>query len=76
LGSRRIPAGGPPGSTFPTTQPITDYLDSVHHPVQRTVGEPFDFDAVLTDIARREEHTIDREGSFKTHSRAGVFACR
>lgn len=61
---------------FPSAQPVVGYLDSVREPVLRLVGEPFDFDAVLDDIAGRVDRVIAAEGSFRTTTRSGVFACR
>lgn len=61
---------------FPSAQPVVDYLDSIREPVTRHVGEPFDFDAVLGDVAARVERVIRVQGCFRATSRSGVFVCR
>ena len=55
---------------FPSARPVVAYLGSIREPVISHVGEPLDFDAVLDQVAARAE------GSFRTVSRGGVFACR
>lgn len=61
---------------FPAAQPVLDYLSSVRDPIERTVGVPFSFDAVLDDVAGDIEQVIRAEGCFRAGSRMGVFVCR
>jgi SAM-dependent methyltransferase len=61
---------------FPTAEPVLGYLNSVRDPIERTVGEPFSFDAVLDDVAGHIEQVIRAEGCFRAASRMGVFVCR
>ena len=61
---------------FPSAQPVLGYLRSIREPVERHVGEPFGFDAVLGGIAARIEQVIRAEGCFRAASRSGVFVCR
>lgn len=61
---------------FPAAQPVADYLGSVRDPIERTVGEPFDFDAALADVTARVEEVIRDQGRFRATVRSGVFACR
>jgi SAM-dependent methyltransferase len=62
--------------SFPTAQPVADYLSSVREPIKRTVGEPFDFDAALDSISARVEQVIHDQGRFRATFRSGVFLCR
>ena len=61
---------------FPDAQPVVGYLASIREPVERTVGVPFSFDAVLEEVAARVEQVIREQGSFRATSRSGVFVCR
>jgi SAM-dependent methyltransferase len=61
---------------FPAAQPVADYLSSVREPIERTVGEPFSFDAALDSITARVEQVIHDQGRFLTTFRSGVFLCR
>jgi hypothetical protein len=61
---------------FPAAQPVADYLGSVREPIERTVGEPFDFGAALDSITARVEQVIRERGRFRTTFRSGVFLCR
>jgi len=61
---------------FPTAEPVLGYLASVRDPIERTIGEPFNFDAVLDDVAGHVEQTIREKGCFRAVSRMGVFVCR
>ncbi len=61
---------------FPSAQPVVDYFNSIREPIERLVGEPFGFDAVLGGIATRVEQVIRAQGCFRTASRSGVFVCR
>jgi SAM-dependent methyltransferase len=61
---------------FPAAEPVLGYLASVRDPIERTVGEPFSFDAVLDDVAGHIEQVIRAEGCFRAVSRMGVFVCR
>jgi SAM-dependent methyltransferase len=61
---------------FPSAQPVADYLSSIREPIQRTVGEPFDFDAALDTITARVGQVIHDQGRFRTTFRSGVFLCR
>lgn len=61
---------------FPAARPVVDYLSSVREPIERNVGEPFSFDAVLGEVAARVERVIRARGCFRATSRSGVFACR
>ncbi len=61
---------------FPSAHPLVAYLSSIREPVISHVGEPLDFDAALDQVAARVERIIRDEGSFRTVSCGGVFACR
>lgn len=61
---------------FPEAQPVADYLASVREPIERTVGEPFSFDAALNTVTARVEQVIREQGRFRTTFRSGVFLCR
>ena len=61
---------------FPSAQPVVGYLNSIREPIERLVGEPFSFDAVLGGIASRIEQVIRGQGCFRAASRSGVFVCR
>ncbi len=62
--------------SFPAAQPVTAYLGSVRDPILSHIAEPFDFDAVLDEIAARVERVIQAQGRFQTTGRSGVFVCR
>jgi SAM-dependent methyltransferase len=62
--------------SFPDAEPILGYLDSLREPIMASMGEPFDFDAALDDVAARAEQVIRADGRFRTTFRAGVFVCR
>jgi SAM-dependent methyltransferase len=61
---------------FPTAEPVLGYLNSVRDPIERSIDEPFSFDAVLDDVAGHIEQVIRAEGCFRAASRMGVFVCR
>jgi SAM-dependent methyltransferase len=61
---------------FPDAQPVADYLASVREPIERTVGDPFSFDAALDTVTARVEQVIHEQGRFRTTFRSGVFLCR
>ena len=61
---------------FPSAQPVVGYLNSIRAPIERLVGEPFSFGAVLGGIASRIEQVIRGQGCFRAASRSGVFVCR
>ena len=61
---------------FPSAQPVVGYLNSIREPIERFVGEPFGFDAMLGGIASRIEKVIRAQGCFRAASRSGVFVCR
>jgi len=61
---------------FPTAEPVLGYLNSVRDPIERSIGEPFSFDAVLDDVAGHVEQVIRAQGCFRAASRMGVFVCR
>jgi SAM-dependent methyltransferase len=61
---------------FPTAEPVLGYLNSVRDPIERSVGRPFSFDAVLDDVAEQVEQVIRAQGRFRAVSRMGVFVCR
>lgn len=60
---------------FPSAQPVIEYLDSVREPVLRLVGQPFDFDGVLNDVAAHVDRVIAAKGSFRAVTRSAVFTC-
>jgi ubiquinone/menaquinone biosynthesis C-methylase UbiE len=62
--------------SIPTAQPVIAYVASIREPVLAWIVEPLDFDAVLDDIAAQVEQVIQAQGSFRTSTRMGVFACR
>jgi len=62
--------------SIPTAQPVITYLDSVREPVMAGIGEPFDFDAVLDDVAVQVDRIIEARGSFRATTHMGVFTCR
>ncbi len=61
---------------FPSAEPVVGYLNSVREPIERHVGQPFDFGAALDEVAARVERVISAEGRFRAISRGGVFVCR
>jgi SAM-dependent methyltransferase len=61
--------------SIPTAQPVLTYVASIREPMFAQIGEPFDFDAVLDDIAVKVEQVIEAHGSFRTTSHMGVFIC-
>jgi SAM-dependent methyltransferase len=61
---------------FPAAPPVLAYLASIREPVERTVGVPIRFDAVLEEVGARVEQVIREQGSFRATSRSGVFVCR
>jgi SAM-dependent methyltransferase len=61
---------------FPTAEPVLGYLNSVRDPIERSISEPFSFDAVLDDVAGHVEQVIRAQGCFRAVSRMGVFVCR
>ena len=61
--------------SIPAAQPVISYVDSIREPVLAWIGEPLDFDAVLSDIAAKVEQVIQAQGSFRTSTRMGVFIC-
>jgi SAM-dependent methyltransferase len=62
--------------SIPSTQPVISYVASLREPILAQIGEPFDFDAVLDDIAAKVEPVIRAEGRFLATSHMGVFTCR
>ena len=62
--------------SIPTAQPIIAYLASIREPTLALIGEPLDFDAVLSDVAVKVQHVIQAHGSFRTSTHMGVFICR
>jgi hypothetical protein len=60
----------------PCAQPVIAYAASIREPSLAWIGEPFDFDAVLDDIALRVKQVIQAQGSFRATSHMGVFICR
>jgi SAM-dependent methyltransferase len=62
--------------SFPDAEPVVRYLASVREPIMANIEEPFDFDAVLAEIATRVNHVIRTQGLFRTTFRSGVFVCR
>jgi hypothetical protein len=62
--------------SIPTAQPIVTYLASIREPTLALIGEPVDFDAVLSDVAVKVEQVIRAHGSFRTSTHMGVFICR
>jgi hypothetical protein len=62
--------------SIPAAQPVLAYLDSVREPVMAYIGEPFDFDAVLDDVAVRVDQVIQAQGRFRATTHMGVFTCR
>jgi hypothetical protein len=61
---------------LPSAQPVIRYLNSVREPIERHVGEPLSFDALLDGISARIEQVIRVQGCFRAASRSGVFVCR
>jgi SAM-dependent methyltransferase len=62
--------------SIPQAQPLVAYVNSIRDPIQRYVGEPFDFDAALDGFAARVEQIIGERGRFRAVGRTGVFVCR
>jgi hypothetical protein len=62
--------------SFPEAQPVTAYLGSVREPILSHIGEPFDFDAALDEVAARVERVTQAQGRFRATDRSGVFVCR
>ena len=62
--------------SFPDSQPVVGYLARLREPILAEVAEPFDFDAVLADVATRVDDVIRTDGRFPATFRTGVFVCR
>ena len=62
--------------SIPSAQPIIAYVASIREPILAWIGEPLDFDVVLSDIAVKVEQVIQARGNFRTISHMGVFICR
>jgi SAM-dependent methyltransferase len=62
--------------SIPSAQPVITYVGSLREPTLALVRKPFDFDAVLDDIAINVEQVIQAEGSFRATTHMGVFICR
>jgi SAM-dependent methyltransferase len=62
--------------SIPGPQPVVNYVASIREPTVALIGEPFDFDAALDDIAAQVEQVVHTQGSFRTSSQMGVFVCR
>lgn len=60
---------------IPSPEPVVAYLASVREPILSYVGEPFDFDAALADVAAHVSQEVGERGSFRATARSGVFAC-
>jgi SAM-dependent methyltransferase len=62
--------------SIPGPEPVVAYLDSVREPILSYVGQQFDFDAALADVAAHVSQEVAEHGSFRATARSGVFACR
>lgn len=62
--------------SIPSVQPVITYVASIREPILAWIGEPFDFDAMLDDIAMKVEQAIQAQGSYRATSHMGVFICR
>jgi ubiquinone/menaquinone biosynthesis C-methylase UbiE len=62
--------------SLPEAQPVTAYLGTVCEPLLSHIGEPFDFDAALDEVAARVQRVIQAEGRFRATGRTGLFVCR
>lgn len=62
--------------SIPSVQPVIAYAASIREPILARIGDPLDFDGVLTALAGKVEQAIQAEGSFRARSRSGVFICR
>jgi SAM-dependent methyltransferase len=62
--------------SIPSAQPVVTYVASLRDPMLAWIGEPFDFDAMLDDIAAKVEQDIQAQGSFRTATQMGVYICR
>jgi 2-polyprenyl-3-methyl-5-hydroxy-6-metoxy-1,4-benzoquinol methylase len=62
--------------SIPAPEPVVAYMNSLREPTLAYVGEAFDFDAVLEELAARVSDVIRKQGSFRTASRMVVFVCR
>jgi ubiquinone/menaquinone biosynthesis C-methylase UbiE len=61
---------------FPGAEPVVSFLGSIREPILLDVGEAFDFDGMLSDVAARVEQVVQAHGRFRATGRAGVFVCR
>jgi len=62
--------------SIPHAQPVLDYVSTVREPIERHLGEPFDFDLFLDELEVRVEQVIQAVGRFRVTTRTGVFVCR
>jgi hypothetical protein len=62
--------------SFPSTEPVVAYLDSVRESVLAHIGEPLDCDTVLREVAARVADEVRVRGRFRMMARMGVFVCR
>jgi SAM-dependent methyltransferase len=62
--------------SIPGPEPVVAYLGSVREPILSYVGQQFDFDAALADVAAQVSLEVAEHGSFRATARSGVFACR
>jgi hypothetical protein len=62
--------------SFPSAQPVVDYISTVREPIEQYLGETFDFDLFLDEVAVEVEKVIQAFGCFRVTARTGVFVCR
>lgn len=61
--------------SFPSAQPVVDYIRTVREPIEQHLGEPFDFDVLLDEVAVEVEQVIQALGCFRVTTRTGLFVC-
>jgi SAM-dependent methyltransferase len=62
--------------SLPVAQPVIDYISTDREPIERYLGEPFDFDLFLDEVAIEVEKVIQASGRFRVTTTTGVFVCR
>jgi SAM-dependent methyltransferase len=62
--------------SFPSAHPVVDYIRTVREPIEQHLGQPFDFDLFLDEIALEVERVIQALGCFRVTTRTGLFVCR
>ena len=60
---------------FPTSDPLVVWIDSLRAGTEQVFGDD-EWQAVLSETARRAQHCIDRDGVFRATKESGVIVAR